>query len=325
MPECRSGTDRMSSVTRVKVIDSHTGGEPTRVIVEGGPELSGTFAERVTAFRTQHERFRSAMINEPRGSDVWVGALLVPPSRPECAAGVIYFNSAGLLGMCGHGTIGLLVTLAHLGKIGPGAHRIETPVGIVSTQLHDANTVSVANVPAYRHATNVSVEVEGHGRVRGDVAWGGNWFYLVSDHGQKLTLENADKLMDYTWRVRRALQREGITGKDGAEIDHVELFEPSGRTGIDSRNFVYCPGGAYDRSPCGTGTSAKLACLHADEKLQPGEIWRQESITGSVFDASYVLEGGKVIPTIKGQAWVNAEATILLDPEDPHCWGLAHA
>ena len=307
---------------RVRVVDSHTGGEPTRVVIEGGPALTGPLSERARQLCGRHDRFRSAMANEPRGSDVLVGALLTPPHERGCTTGVIYFNNVGCLGMCGHGTIGVMVTLAWLNRIQPGEHRIDTPVGVVSAHLHDAHTVSVRNVPAYRLAKGVKVKVEGHGTVTGDVAWGGNWFFLVSEHGQRLVLDNVEQLSAYTQRVRRALVRERITGADGAEIDHVELFDASPRTDADSRNFVMCPGGAYDRSPCGTGTSAKLACLHADGKLRPGERWCQESITGSVFEASFELEGERVLPTIKGTAWVNGEATLILDPSDPQCWGI---
>ncbi|MBW3623472.1 MAG: proline racemase family protein, partial [Armatimonadetes bacterium] len=251
-----------SSVARMRVIDSHTGGEPTRVIVEGGPDLGpGSAAEKLVAFREQFDRYRTAVVNEPRGSDVMVGALLTAPGDPSCAAGAIFFNNVGALGMCGHGTIGLIVTLAHLGRIGAGEHRIETPVGIVTATLHDNGEVSVRNVPSYRHEKGVRVEVEGHGPVTGDVAWGGNWFFLVEDHGQALELGNVEALTEYTWRIRQALERGGITGRDGGVIDHIELFAPSPTQGVHSRNFVLCPGGAYDRSPCGTGTSAKLACL----------------------------------------------------------------
>jgi 4-hydroxyproline epimerase len=187
-------------------------------------------------------------------------------------------------------------------------------------KLGPSGEVAVRNVPAWRHRAGVRVEVPGHGAVTGDVAWGGNWFFLVSDHGQRLELGNAGQLTDFTWRVRNALERDGITGADGAAIDHIELFAPA--DGADSRNFVLCPGGAYDRSPCGTGTSAKLACLHADGRLAPGQAWRQQGITGSVFEGSYELEDGRVVPTIKGRAWVNADATLLLDPDDPCCWGI---
>jgi 4-hydroxyproline epimerase len=303
---------------QVRVVDSHTGGEPTRVVIGNGPDLgTGTVAARLGVLRNHHDAFRSAVVNEPRGSDILVGALLCVPSDPSCTAGVIFFNNVGYLGMCGHGTIGLVATLAHLGTIQPGEHRIETPIGVVTARLHESGEVSVRNVPSYRHAKAVAVEVPGHGRVVGDVTWGGNWFYLVSDHGQTLELRNVEHLTAFTWDIRQALIRQEVTGKDGQEIDHIELFGPSPRPGIDSRNFVLCPGKAYDRSPCGTGTSAKLACLHADGQLRPGQVWRQESIVGSVFEGCVEVVDGLVYPTIKGQAYVTAEATLILDPRDP--------
>jgi len=323
-PPVDSGAGR-GGVQRVRVIDSHTGGEPTRIVLDGGPALTGPFASRVASLLREHDRFRRAVIMEPRGSDVLVGGLLCTPTRSDCSAGVIFFNNAGYLGMCGHGTIGLMVTLAYAGQLPIGRHLIETPVGLVETQLEDANTVTVVNVPAYRHAHRVAVEVDGHGRVVGDVAWGGNWFFLVGDHGQRLAFDNIAQLSAYTLRVRAALARAGITGRNGAQIDHVELFDASPRAGVDARNFVMCPGGAYDRSPCGTGTCAKLACLQADGKLAEGERWRVESITGSVFEGRYTLANGEVRPEIRGQAWVTAEATLLLDPDDPQCWGIDSA
>ena len=310
-------------IRRVKVIDSHTGGEPTRLVVDGGPDLGrGPLPERLEQFRTKHDCFRSAVVNEPRGSDVVVGALLCEPTDSTCAAGVIFFNNVGYLGMCGHGTIGLVVTLAYLGLIHPGTHRIETPVGIVSAQLHESGEVTVNNVPSYRSAKAVTVEVNGYGSFTGDVAWGGNWFFLVNDHCLKLALQNVDQLTDCTWRIREALVRQGITGDRGEEIDHVELFSPSDNGRADSKNFVLCPGRAYDRSPCGTGTSAKLACLFADGKLKEGEIWRQESIVGSVFEGSVKAVEGRVLPSITGSAFVNAETTLIFDEADPFCYGV---
>ncbi len=307
---------------RVRVIDSHTGGEPTRLVIEGGPQLAGSLAEQLDTFRSTQDRFRSAVVNEPRGSDVMVGALLTASPRPECAAGVIFFNNVGTLGMCGHGTIGLLTTLAWMGRVKPGEHLIDTPVGVVRTELHADGDVTVHNVPAWRHRHAVTVQVQGHGPVTGDVAWGGNWFFLVGDHGQSLQVANADALIDFTWRVRQALEREGVTGEGGALIDHIELFAPPQDRANNSRNFVLCPGRAYDRSPCGTGTSAKLACLLADGKLAPGAIWRQESITGSVFEGRAQPSGDRCLPSIRGTAFVNAEATLLLDPRDPLCDGI---
>ena len=308
---------------RIQVIDSHTGGEPTRLVTGGFPDLGkGSMAERRALLAERHDKWRAAAVLEPRGSDVVVGALLCEPVSPDAAAGVIFFNNAGYLGMCGHGTIGLVASLAHMGRIGVGEHRIETPVGTVTTTLHEDGSVSVRNVPAYRHLRQVAVELPGHGTVRGDVAWGGNWFFLVSEHGQRVASDNLAALTDYTAALRRALAAQGITGADGAEIDHIELFADDSE-GADSRNFVLCPGNAYDRSPCGTGTSAKIACLAADGKLQPGQVWRQASIIGSQFEASYTLQdGGKLIPTLRGRAYMSAEATLLIDDTDPFGWGI---
>ncbi|WP_295984734.1 4-hydroxyproline epimerase [uncultured Variovorax sp.] len=308
---------------RIQVIDSHTGGEPTRLVIGGFPDLgTGSMAERRALLAERHDRWRAAAVLEPRGSDVVVGALLCEPVSPDAAAGVVFFNNAGYLGMCGHGTIGLVASLAHMGRIGVGEHRIETPVGTVTTTLHEDGSVSVRNVPAYRHLRQAAVELPGHGTVRGDVAWGGNWFFLVSEHGQRVASDNLAALTDYTAALRKALAAQGITGADGAEIDHIELFADDSE-GADSRNFVLCPGNAYDRSPCGTGTSAKIACLAADGKLAPGEVWKQASVIGSVFEASYALDGeGRVIPTLRGRAHISAEATLLIDDADPFGWGI---
>jgi len=307
---------------RIQVIDSHTGGEPTRLVIGGFPDLGGgSMAERRALLAERHDKWRAAAVLEPRGSDVVVGALLCEPVSPDAAAGVVFFNNAGYIGMCGHGTIGLVASLAHMGRIGVGEHRIETPVGTVTTTLHEDGSVSVRNVPAYRHLHQVAVELPGHGTVRGDVAWGGNWFFLVSEHGQRVASDNLAALTGYTSALRRALAAQGITGADGAEIDHVELFANDDE-GADSRNFVLCPGNAYDRSPCGTGTSAKIACLAADGKLAPGEVWTQASVIGSRFEASYEMADGKVIPTLRGRAHISAEATLLIEDDDPFGWGI---
>jgi 4-hydroxyproline epimerase len=308
---------------RIRVIDSHTGGEPTRLIVSGGPDLgTGSMADRLRQFRQQHDALRSAVVNEPRGSDVMVGALLCEPVELACAAGVIFFNNVGYLGMCGHGTMGLIATLAYLGRIGPGQHQIETPVGVVTAVLQDSGEVTLRNVASYRSAADVALDVPGFGGVRGDVAWGGNWFFLIEDRHQELTIANVECLTHFTWAVRQALHGHGITGANGEQIDHIEVSGPSRVPGVDSRNFVLCPGKAYDRSPCGTGTSAKLACLYADGKLREGQIWRQESIVGSVFEGSIRVRDGQVFPSIKGSAFVNAEADLLLDARDPFCMGI---
>ena len=308
---------------KIAVIDSHTAGEPTRVVLAGGPALRGaTLAEQRADFARQHDAFRAAVACEPRGSDTMVGALLVEPRVPDCVAGMIFFNNVGLLGMCGHGTIGVVATLAHLGRIGVGRHRLDTPVGPVETELHADGHVTVFNVPAYRHAAGVVLDVPGVGPVAGDVAWGGNWFFLVDatqfDPLPVLALAHVEALTDLAWRIRGALAARGITGAEGAEIDHVELFAPTPTA--DSRNFVLCPGKAYDRSPCGTGTSAKLACLAADGHLAAGAAWVQESVIGSRFEGRWspaTGSPGQVLPAIRGRAWITAEATLLRADDDP--------
>ena len=308
---------------RIRIVDSHTGGEPTRIIVDGGPRLnSANMTLRLEEFRRDYDYLRRALVNEPRGSEVIVGAMLTEPVNEGSTAGVIFFNNVGYLGMCVHGTIGLVVTLFHLKKIGFGEHGIDTPVGTVRATLHDTGAVTVANVPSRRTAKNVGIHVPGYGTVRGDIAWGGNWFFLVNEHAFELELKCIDELTQFTWAIRQALAAKGIRGADGGEIDHIELFSPSSVAGIDSKNFVLCPGKAYDRSPCGTGTSAKLACLHADGKLQPGGIWRQESIVGSVFEGQVRVDNGHVIPIIKGSAHITSEADFIFDPADPLRYGI---
>ncbi|HAT1618057.1 TPA: 4-hydroxyproline epimerase [Raoultella ornithinolytica] len=304
----------------LRAIDSHTGGEPTRLIVDGFPDLgNGSMAERRERFAREFDRWRQAVILEPRGNDVLVGALLCKPVSPQATAGVIFFNNAGFLNMCGHGTIGLIASLAWLGRIKPGTHLIETPVGNVSATLHEDGSVSVENVPARRGKKQLSVSTS-VGTVTGDIAWGGNWFFLINDHPFTLEPAQIPQLTEYAWAVRAGLEAAGIRGDDGGEIDHIELFADA--ADADSRSFVLCPGKAWDRSPCGTGTSAKLACLAEDGKLQPGELWRQASIIGSQFTASYTRSDAGIIPTIRGEAWVCGDTQLILNPDDPFCWGI---
>ena len=314
----------MPDFQRIQIIDSHTAGEPTRVVIGGGPDLGRRpVVERLSVFRERFDDFRRAVILEPRGSDVMVGALLCEPNDPASAAGVIFFNNVGYLGMCGHGMIGVVTTLAHMNRIQSGEHTIETPVGRIMATVHDDGRVSITNVPSYRLAKDVTLQVDGYGDITGDVAWGGNWFYLVERHSLEIAPSNIEQLTLLTCAIRDALSRLGVTGANGAEIDHIELFGPPATAAADSKNFVLCPGRAYDRSPCGTGTSAKLACLIADGKLRPGEVWRQEGILGTIFEGRAIGYNDQVIPTISGRAYITAEATLMLDPSDPFCHGIS--
>lgn len=319
----------------VKVVDSHTAGEPTRCILSGGPHLGlGPLSKRLERLRSEHDVYRRAVLCEPRGSDVLVGALLVEPCYRSSAAGVIFFNNAGYLGMCGHGMIGVAATLAFLGRILPGEHTIETPVGAVHIHLHSESRATIRNVAAYRYLAGVTVRVPGYGSVSGDVAWGGNWFFLVKEHcfdaARDLSASNVGPLTAFAWEIRRALNAAGITGTNGAEIDHIEVFSDALEETNDSRNFVLCPGKAYDRSPCGTGTSAKMSCLAADGLLKPGQPWRQEGILGTVFEGSFEFEdhvtvgkeGCRITPSITGSAYVTAETTLIFNPADPFLQGV---
>ena len=281
-----------------------------------------TVADQAADFAAHYADFRTGLLLEPRGSDVWVGALLVPPTDPEAEVGVIYFNNVGVLGMCGHGTIGVVASLADLGRLQVGEHRIETPVGSVSATLHPDGSVTVVNVRSYRIAKGVQVQVTGYGTVVGDVAYGGNWFFLVGNPHVAVEQARLLELRAYATAIKNALRSSGITGADGAEIDHVELFGMSKRPDADSKNFVLCPGNAYDRSPCGTGTSAKLACLAADGVLPPGQPWRQESIIGTKFEGVYTVSGDGVLPYITGRAYITAESTLIFDPGDPFRAGI---
>jgi len=309
----------------VRVIDSHTEGEPTRVIIEGGPDLGvGSMRDRIARFADEFDHVRKMAILEPRGSDAIVGALLCEPTQDDCAAGVLFFNNRGYLGMCGHGSIGVAVTLAYLGKIGLGESKLETPVGVVSVNLVDENTVTVENVSSYRYRRDVTVDVPELGMVTGDIAWGGNWFFLCKESPFPINLDHERALTGAALKIQHALWDQGITGRDDGEIDHIEFFADAEASDADSRNFVLCPGGAYDRSPCGTGTSAKLACLADDGVLAPGTEWTQESIVGSRFVARYALNAsGEIIPSITGRAFICADSTLIQQGNDPFRIGIS--
>ncbi|REG83832.1 proline racemase family protein [Marinomonas pollencensis] len=303
------------------VIDSHTEGEPTRVIVEGGPDLgSGPLSERAARLGSEFTDFYRSIVAEPYGQEAMVGALLTEPTNPECVAGVIYFDAAAVIGMCGHGTIGLAVTLAHLGKIGPGTHKIETPVGIVDVTLKDKNTVTVTNIDSYRSQKTVTVEVSGIGKVTGDIAYGGNWCFIIDHSPVPVIPSNIMALTEVGVAIREAIYAQGISGEEGGVIDHILFYGSPLNPNNHSRNFVLCPDNAYDRSPCGTGSSARLACLAADGLLQAGKQIYQESIIGSGYTLSYQASPkthGAVVASITGSAFVTREAKLINNPTDP--------
>ena len=300
----------------IEVVDSHTEGEPTRVVIDGWPTCDGeSMQARRDFLEAHHDHLRQAVVCEPRGHDAVVGALLTSPVEAGSLAGVIFFNNVGYLGMCGHGLIGVVRTLAYLGRLESNEVWLDTPVGRVAAELGDDGTITIENVPARCHLLDVEVDVPGLGRMVGDVAWGGNWFFLTHLEGQSLVLENVEQLLATTSRIRRRLDELNLVGEQEL-IDHVELFGPPDREDADSRNFVLCPGGEYDRSPCGTGTSAKLAVLHARGELAVGQRWRQESITGSRFVGWLAERNGELIPHIQGRAFVTARSTLLFDPDD---------
>jgi 4-hydroxyproline epimerase len=303
----------------MRVVDSHTEGEPTRVVLEGWPMPAGaTMAERREHMRAHQDHLRRAVVCEPRGHSAVVGALLTPPVTDGSVAGIVFFNNGTFLGMCGHGLIGVVRTLEYLGRLTPGTAQFDTPVGTVCATLDATGTVTIQNVPAYLHARDVAVDVPGLGTVVGDIAWGGNWFFITHLLTAPLELANAVELTRITQQIQDAIRANGITGANGEDIDHIEISAAPARPDADARNFVLCSGGEYDRSPCGTGTSATMAALHARGALALGAPWRQESITGGLF-TGWLTAGaaGTLVPHIRGTAFVTADATLRFDPGDP--------
>jgi 4-hydroxyproline epimerase len=303
-------------VILLSFVDSHTGGEPTRLVTNGLPDFGGgTVAEQAAVFARDFDHYRRAIVNEPRGNDVLVGAIIVAPSAPDANLGVIFFNNVGLLGMCGHGTIGVVASLPDL----PDTVVIETPVGIVSASRNADKSVAITNVRSYLISESIQLDVPVIGTVSGAVAYGGNTFLLITDHPWSKGIHMCD-VRDMTLYCEAVLT---AARQVEPAVDHIELFAAPVEPANDSRNFVLCPGGQYDRSPCGTGTSAKLAWLHALGKLKDGEIYRQESVTGSVFKGQVVSHpDGGVTPTITGTAFVTARGELSIDPTDDLGWGI---
>ncbi|MFM8735826.1 MAG: proline racemase family protein [Pirellulales bacterium] len=312
---------------RLRVVDSHTIGEPTRVVVDealvAGLDLgAGSVRDRRDRFRERHDHVRRALVGDPRGVTAMVGVILVPPADPACRYGAFYINRVGYLDMCGHATIGLAVTLGALGAIEPGSFRLETPAGVVAMTWHGGNEASFECVPPRRIAKGLSLSCDDGSRVTGDVATSGLWFFLCRDHGLPVEPAAIPALTARAWSIRRALEARGIAGDGGEVIDHVVLLGPPREPGNDGRAFVLCPDGAFDRSPCGTGTSALVGCLLDDGVLAEGATWRQESVLGGVYAASVRCAGSIVVPTVRGRAWLTAESTLHFTADDPYRTGV---
>jgi 4-hydroxyproline epimerase len=312
---------------RLRVIDSHTIGEPTRVVVDEslarGLDLGdGPVAARRDRFRERYDHVRSALVGDPRGADAMVGVIMLPPADPGCSLGAFYFNRVGYLDMCGHATIGLAVTLGHLGRIRPGRFDLETPAGVVGVTWHGGHDATFECVPPRRIHRGLAVTCGDGVCVTGDVATSGLWFFLCRDHGLPVVAEAIPRLLERAWSIRRELDARGVTGDRGEAIDHIVLLGPPHDPRNHGRAFVLCPDGAFDRSPCGTATSALVGTLQEDGLLAAGELWRQESILGGVYEASYRLAGGRCLPAVRGSAWITAESELHFDPKDPYRTGL---
>ena len=327
----------------IQAVDSHTAGEPTRIVTGGLPPLAGaSMAEKRTILQRDHDGLRRALVLEPRGHDAIVLAYLLPPCTPGAHLGVVFANDAGYLGMCGHGAIGVATVAVAMGMVAavePVTEVVlDTPAGVVPCRVAVAGgkvkSVTITNVPSFLFAQRVVVPVHGFGKVAADIAYGDNWFAFVEADQLGLMVEKTHLpvLMQAATAVREALVREGVRGRhperSGDEIvDHVKLFAPLAGDEPGARALTLCPGAAYDRSPCGTGTSAKLAVLHAKGELEIGAWFRSQSVLATEFRARVVRETRvgphpAIVPEVTGSAWITGFPTFVLDPEDPCRFGI---
>jgi proline racemase len=327
----------------LQAVDSHTAGEPTRIVTGGLPPVAGaTMAEKRAALRIRHDALRRALVHEPRGHDAIVVAYLVPPCHPDAHAGVVFCNDVGYLGMCGHGAIGVATVLVGMGMVPAQEPEtrvvLDTPAGLVPCRVAVSNgrarAVTITNVPSFQFRQRAIAAVPGFGKVAADIAWGGNWFAFVEAAQLGLHVDKAHlpQLLPAAIAVREALAANGVRGvhpESGEEqlVDHVKLFDALEGPTPGARAMTLCPGTAYDRSPCGTGTSAKLAVLHSKGELGVGEWFTSESVIGTRFRAriaatTQVGQFAAIVPEIEGAAYVTGLQTFVLDPEDPCVHGL---
>lgn len=317
-------------------IDTHTGGNPTRTLISGLPKLVGeTMSEKMLHMKKEFDWIRKLLMNEPRGHDVMSGALLTDPCHPEADIGVIYIETGGYLPMCGHDTIGVCTALVESGLIPiqePVTYlKLDTPAGLVEVEISlengKAKEVSFCNIPAFL-LKSVSVDVEGIGRVDADIAYGGNFYAIIDAESVGLDLipENASNIIEKAINIRNTInvkteivhpQYSFIRG-----LTHVEFFTEPTHEKADVKNTVVVPPGGIDRSPCGTGTSAKLAVLYANQEISIGEEFVHESIVGSLFrgcvlETTYVGDVAAVVTKITGSAWLMGMHRFFYHEEDP--------
>ncbi|MFW6692287.1 proline racemase family protein [Streptomyces sp. MAR4 CNX-425] len=318
-------------------VDSHTEGMPTRVVTGGVGVVPGaTMAERRAYFAEHLDDVRRLLVNEPRGHAAMSGAILQPPTRPDADYGVLYIEVSGLLPMCGHGTIGVATVLVETGMV-PVTEpvtrvRLDTPAGPVTAEVAvsggRAESVTFRNVPSFALELDAAVEVPGLGRVTYDMAYGGNFYAILPADSLGIPFAKAEKqrMLDVGLAIMAAVneQRRPVHPADPgiAGCKHVQLTAPPAGGGADARNAMVIHPGWFDRSPCGTGTSARMAQLYARGELALGADFVNESLLGTLFTGRLEEEtavGGvrAQIPAVTGRAWITGMGQYLLDPEDP--------
>lgn len=326
----------MRSSVVYQAVDSHTEGMPTRVVTGGVGVLPGeTMAQKRLAFLAGHDHVRTLLMYEPRGHSAMSGAILQPPTRPDADVGVLFIEVSGCLPMCGHGTIGVATVLVETGMVAvtepETVIRLDTPAGLVTARVAvqdgAATSVTLAGVPSYCHALDEVVDVPGWGPVRYDMAYGGNFYAIVrlADLGLAFDRSQHSRMLDVALALMDAVNEQNpVRHPEQPEIDvchHVYLQAP-GSTARHSRHAMAIHPGWFDRSPCGTGTSARMAQLHARGELDLGVDVVNESVLGTRFvgrlvGRARVGDHDAVLPTVTGRAWITGLAHYLLDPTDP--------
>lgn len=321
-------------------IDAHTCGNPVRLVAGGGPQLDGaTMMERRAHFLAEYDWIRTGLMFEPRGHDAMSGSILYPPTRPDCDVAILFIETSGCLPMCGHGTIGTVTVMIEHGLVRPkvpGLLKLDTPAGLVEARYEmqgdKVTHVRIRNVASYLHATDLSVEVPGLGELRFDVAYGGNFYAIVEPQPTFRDMEDLSTgdIQRLSPLIRRLVnEKYEIVHRDNPAIkglSHVQWTGKPRHPQAHARNAVFYGDRGIDRSPCGTGTSARMAQLAARGDLKEGQDFVHESIIGSLFHGrveALTTVGGApgIIPSIQGEAWVTGLNTIFLYDEEPYTKG----